>query len=142
RLALEKAIHELTFHAAIADEADSAPRAALEAKQAELNDLNAEIDPIQSRYDRLTRQFYVPKSAIKKNKYDLSASRYRPAEQEERYQTPHRDSWARLAELEQVIGDSARVLGEMLGCVLFEWNWEKLRKSMLEQVFRWSTKAK
>ncbi len=115
RLALEKTIHELTFHAAIASEEDTAPRATLEAKQAELNDLNAQIAPIQSRYERLTRQFYVPKAAIKKNKYDLSASRYRPAEQDDRYHAPPRETLARLAELERIIGQTARELEGMLG---------------------------
>jgi hypothetical protein len=40
--------------------------------------------PLRAEIDQLNRQFWVTKAQVKANKYDLSASRYRQVEQDEK----------------------------------------------------------
>ena len=90
-------------------------RSALGAGKADLAGLAARIAPLQSQIDRLDRQFWVSKAQVKGNKYDLSASRYRQAEQDEAYYEAPRMTMERLMELERVMIDEVRALNEQLG---------------------------
>lgn len=83
RLVLEKEINRLTFEHVIAPADDEAARQALEADQQKLTQLNEELTPLQKEINQLSRQFWVTKAQVRKNKYDLSASRYRQLERDE-----------------------------------------------------------
>ena len=76
--------------------------------KADLAALEARIAPLQSQIDRLSRQFWVTKAQVKANKYDLSASRYRQAEQDEAYYESPRVTMERLLELERVMTTEMR----------------------------------
>jgi len=83
--------------------------------KADLASLAARIGPLQSQIDRLSRQFWVTKAQVVANKYDLSASRYRQAEQDEAYYEAPRVTMERLLELERVMGEEIRALQGMAG---------------------------
>ncbi len=106
RLRLHGEINRLTFESAIAPgrrrrRRNCAPT--LDKMKADLAALEARLAPLQSQIDRLSRQFWVSKAQVKANKYDLSASRYRQAEQDEAYYEAPRVTLERLLELEQVM---------------------------------------
>ena len=83
--------------------------------KADLATLEARIGPLQSQIDRLSRQFWVTKAQVVAHKYDLSASRYRQAEQDEAYyEVPH-VTMERLLELERVMSEEIRMLQGMAG---------------------------
>ncbi len=92
----------------------SAVKAALTEAQAKLAELQAQIGPLQSELDQLTRQFWVTKERVKANKYDLSASRYRPLEGDEAWHESPQVTLERMARLEQVMAEEIRELKEML----------------------------
>ena len=71
--------------------------------KADLAALEARLAPLQSQIDRLDRQFWVTKAQVVANKYDLSASRYRQAEQDEAYYEAPRVTLERFWQLEQVM---------------------------------------
>ena len=74
----------------------------------------ARIAPLQSQIDRLGRQFWVTKAQVVANKYDLSASRYRQAEQDEAYYEAPQVTLGRLRQLEQVMDQELDQLEGML----------------------------
>ena len=82
--------------------------------KADLASLAARIGPLQSQIDRLSRQFWVTKAQVVANKYDLSASRYRQAEQDETYYESPRITMVRLREIEQVMTKALDELEESL----------------------------
>ena len=94
--------HPLTFEDAIAPNEDEQPKQALTAVQETLNQLGAEIQPLQAELDQLNRQFWVSKEEVQTNKYDLSASRYRQIEQEPVYYEAPQVTMERLLTLEHV----------------------------------------
>lgn len=61
------------------------PRAAREAAEAVLAELQARIQPLENEINQLTRQFWVSKEQVIAQNYDLSASRYREVEHEETF---------------------------------------------------------
>ncbi len=85
RLKMQAEINRLTFEAAIAPDGDEAARAALEADQKQLADLEAQIEPVQKEIDQLSRQFWVGKAQVVDNKYELTAGRYRQIEVDDDY---------------------------------------------------------
>lgn len=85
KLLLQKDINRLMFGAAIAPEDDEAAQQALEADQQKLATLEAKMAPLRAEIDQLNRQFWVTQAQVKANKYDLSASRYRQVEQDEKF---------------------------------------------------------
>jgi type I restriction enzyme M protein len=82
----------------------------LEQAQTELADLEAKIAPLQGQIDQLTRQFWVSKKAVKANKYDLSASRYRQIEQDAAYYEKPQVTMERLLTLERVMREEVEEL--------------------------------
>ncbi len=66
-------------------EAKKSSRDAREKAEAELAELEARIAPLQKEADRLTRQFWVTKDQVKKNNYELTASRYRQLDHDDTY---------------------------------------------------------
>ncbi len=105
RLRLHGEINRLAFESAIAPEDDGGDgtRASLDKAKAGLAGLEARVAPLQSQIDRLSRQFWVSKAQVKGNKYDLSASRYRQAEQDETYYEAPRVTLERLLRLEEIM---------------------------------------
>jgi len=120
RLRLHAEINRLTFESAIAPEDQDLTgfripvRSALDQMKADLATLEARIGPLQSQIDRLSRQFWVTKAQVKGNKYDLSASRYRQAEQDEAYYEAPRVTLGRLRQLEEVMDQELDQLEGML----------------------------
>jgi type I restriction enzyme M protein len=97
-------LNRLTFEQVIAPEGEDGPRAALDTAQRELAELEAQIAPLAPEYAQLRRQFWVSKEQIAAHKYDLSASRYRPREQDDVYHEPPQVTLERLKALERVMG--------------------------------------
>lgn len=110
RLKMQAEMNRLTFESVVAadgEEADGA-RALLEADQKKLDELNARIAPLQAQLEQLTRHFWVTKDRVKENKYDLSASRYREAVQDEAYFEMPQVTMERLLRLEGIMASEAR----------------------------------
>ena len=100
RLKHHEIIHRLKFEEVVADDPEKA-RAAREKAEAELSELQARIAPLQAEINQLGRQFWVDKSQVVANKYDLSASRYRELEQDQEFFEKPTVTLARLVALEQ-----------------------------------------
>jgi len=115
KLLLQKEINRLLFEAAIAPEDDDAAQATLETDQQKLATLDAQIAPLRAEIDQLTRQFWVTKAQVEANKYDLSASRYRQVEQDERYYEAPQVAMDRLLKLEHVMAAEVAELERLLG---------------------------
>ena len=115
RLAMQADIHRLTFEHAVAPEAEGAEALRLlDADRARLSELSAAIHPLQTEINQLGRQFWVEKSAIAANKYDLSASRYRQVEQDEAYYDTPETTLSRLLTLERVMAEETKELAGLL----------------------------
>ena len=114
RLRLHGEINRLAFESVIAANGDEPIHAELEAAKDELARLAAQIAPLQGEIDQLSRQFWVTKAQVKANGYDLTASRYRQAEQDEAYYEKPQVTMERLLELEQVMRSEIQALEEML----------------------------
>jgi type I restriction enzyme M protein len=126
RLRLQGEINRLTFESAIAPDLalprhseersdEESPRSALQATTDELATLEARIAPLQAQIDQLTRQFWVEVGQVRKNKYDLSASRYREVAQDEIYYERPQMTMERLMELEKLMAEEIQELQGLLG---------------------------
>jgi type I restriction enzyme M protein len=73
-----------------------------EAKAA-LEKVEAQIAPLQSELEQLSRQFWVGAEQVRANKYDLSAGRYRQQEPEERYLPNSDEVIKRLMDLNELM---------------------------------------
>jgi type I restriction enzyme M protein len=114
KLQLQAEINRLTFENAIAPEGDDQARTQLDVAQHQLADLQAQISPLQGEFNQLTRQFWVTREQAKRNKYDLSSSRYRQVEQDEIYYENPEMTMERLLALEKVMAPSIKELGGLL----------------------------
>lgn len=83
RLNLQRDINRLMFESVIALPDDETARIALETEEQILAELAEKIAPLQKGIDQLSNQFWVTKKEVQANKYDFSASRYRPIEADE-----------------------------------------------------------
>jgi type I restriction enzyme M protein len=101
RLKHYEVIHRLKFEEVVADDADKA-RTSREKAEVELSELQSRIAPLQAEINQLGRQFWVEKKLIATNKYDLSASRYRDAEQDDLFLEKPALTLERLKKLETV----------------------------------------
>ena len=114
RLSLHADINRLTFESAIAPDEGAAVHADLEREQRRLSELEAQIVPLQAEINQLSRQFWVSKKAVKENKYDLSASRYRDQTYDEAFfEEPH-VTVGRLRDLNKAIELEIMELEKML----------------------------
>ncbi|MCB1190286.1 MAG: hypothetical protein KDK90_07625 [Leptospiraceae bacterium] len=77
----------------------------LEKEKEVLDSLNEKIHKLQNEYNQLQKQFFVDKSVIasSKNKYDLSASRYRIIEQDDEFYEKASVTLERMQKLENVM---------------------------------------
>jgi type I restriction enzyme M protein len=116
RLRMQADINRLTFESVIAPDGEETAkaRAALEADQQKLAEIDAQIAPLQAQFNRLSRQFWVTKEQVKANKYDLSASRYRQVEQDEGYYEKPQVTMERLLRLEQIMTSEIDALKRMV----------------------------
>lgn len=112
RLRLEGEVNRLTFEAALSPTGDGPIGEALEAARQELETLKAELKPQREEFNQLSRQFWVSKEAVKANKYDLSASRYRQVEKEETYCEKPEVTIKRMETLEGIILEAIKELNE------------------------------
>ncbi len=112
RLRLEGERNRLHFEDTISAEGHEGTREALDALKEQVAALEAQIAPLAAEVAQLTRHFWVEKRAIKEQKYDLSASRYRSVEPEPRYYERPRVTMERLRCLNEVMN---RELGELEG---------------------------
>jgi len=87
---------------------------ALQGAEAELAELQSRITPLENEINQLTRQFWVNKDQVTAHNYDLSASRYRQAEQEEVFYEQPAVTLDRMRRLEQAAESDMAALGEML----------------------------
>ncbi|MFN7564742.1 MAG: hypothetical protein ACK5TH_23410, partial [Prosthecobacter sp.] len=76
-------------------------RAAREAAEAELAELQSRIQPLENEINQLTRQFWVTKQQVAAQGYDLSASRYREVEHEETFYEEPSATLERMLALEK-----------------------------------------
>ncbi|MBN1304967.1 MAG: SAM-dependent DNA methyltransferase [Anaerolineales bacterium] len=113
RLQLEAEINRLTFEHAIAPD-DGQTNGELDVLKEKLAKLQSEIGELQAPIDQLTRQFWVSKNQVKTYKYDLSASRYHPVEQDEIYHEKPAVTMERLSILDRVMEEELQKLGELL----------------------------
>ena len=112
RLGLQARLNELQFESVIAPEGDEAATQALEGVKAQLAAIELQIAPLQPEYTQLRRQFWVEKSSVAGSKYDLSASRYKNADQDEQFFESPAVTLERLARLEGVMKSE---MTELLG---------------------------
>ena len=89
--------------------------ARIKTAKADLAELEGRMAPLKGEIDQLSRQFWVEKKAVKANKYDLSASRYRQAAPDETYHEAPRVTMERLLTLERVMREEVEALEELLG---------------------------
>lgn len=103
RLEMHAEINRLTFESAIATDGDEEAAKVLERDKQRLAELEAQISPLQSQIDQISRHFWVTKEQCKANGYDLSSSRYRQIKQDETYYELPQVTMERLLKLEQVV---------------------------------------
>jgi type I restriction enzyme M protein len=84
RLKHHEIIRRLKFEEVLAEHPMTAPTPCQKA-EAKLADLQERIAPLQAEINQLGRQFWVDKEQVVGNKYDLSASRYRDVEQDDKF---------------------------------------------------------
>lgn len=85
-----------------------------EKADAELAELQSRIGPLQAEINQLSRQFWVTRDQVKAHKYDLSASHYRPVEQDEGFHEEPHVTLERMARLESVAAGEIAALQERL----------------------------
>lgn len=114
RLELERDINRLKFEVAIAngDEHDAHQR--LVAEQQQVEELNAQLNPLRAEINKLTQHFWVTKELVAANKYDLTASRYRKVEREEVFYEDPMVTTKRMLALEVTISEGIRRIQESL----------------------------
>jgi len=83
--------------------------------QARYAELQSKIVNPQSEIEQLTRQFWVDVTQVRANKYDLSASRYRQADNDETYHESPGGTLERLSRLEQVMVEEIDELKKIIG---------------------------
>jgi type I restriction enzyme M protein len=113
RLEHRATIHRLKFEEVISKGADKS-RAMREKAEAELDELQSRIAPLQTEINQLTRQFWVTKDQVKAHKYDLSASRYRQVEQDEVFYEQSHITLERLRQLEKFATNEVAELDQLL----------------------------
>jgi type I restriction enzyme M protein len=112
----EGELNRLTFAATIANDGAAAKAAeALARVQAEKEQLQVAMAPLQAEIEQLRRQFWVSKKQVKANKYDLSASRYREIEPEPTYYERPLVTMERLLKLESVMAQEINELERLVG---------------------------
>ncbi len=115
RLRLEGEANRLSFEAVIAGDGEAqAADGALEAVRQAQAELQARAAPLKAQLERLDRQFWVSKTQVRANKYDLSAGRYREIEPEPVYYEEPVVTMERLLQLEKVISIQVKHLQEQV----------------------------
>ena len=102
RLQLEAAQHRLRFESVISADGEAQIHRDLQAAQAELAQVQAQIAPFQGEIEQLSRQFWVDKAQVRANGYDLTASRYRQVAQDEAFFEAPAVTMERLRQLEMM----------------------------------------
>ncbi len=114
RLALEATLHRLRFASVIDGDGEAQIHRDLQGAQAELAQVQAQIAPLHGEIEQLSRQFWVSKAQVRANGYDLTASRYRQVVQDEAFYEAPGVTIERLLELEQIISQELRQLGDIV----------------------------
>jgi type I restriction enzyme M protein len=114
RLAHHAIIHRLKYEEVISNDFDKA-RSAREQAEAELAKLQIKISPLEKEINQIGRHFLVDKKKLVENKYDLSASRYRDLEEDEKYYAKPKLTLERMRGLELAAESNLAALEKMLG---------------------------
>jgi type I restriction enzyme M protein len=115
RLQHHAAIHRLRFEEVIASDGEGERARAIRQKaEAELSELQIRMRPLEDEINRLTRQFWVDKDHVRENKYDLSASRYRPLETADEFYEMPNVTLTRLRQLESTATSQIDLLESMV----------------------------
>jgi type I restriction enzyme M protein len=119
RLAHHEIIHRLKFEEVIAEDGQAeAARNEREKAEAELAELQVKMTPLQDEINQLGRQLWVSKEDVVKQKYDLSASRYRDAEHDVVFFEEPVSTLDRLGQLQARSESLMSELREFIGCPL------------------------
>jgi type I restriction enzyme M protein len=113
RLEHHAIIHRLKFEEVVSKTPDIA-RTVREKAEAELDELQSRMTPLQTEINQLTRQFWVAKEKVRANRYDLSPSRYRLLEQDDAFYEDPSVTLERLRQLEDVAAHDVAALEGML----------------------------
>lgn len=113
RLKHQEDINRLQFESVL-DETNETLQAQLTLCKQELAELDEKIHIFQKEFNQLSRQFWVGKTEIANNKYDLSASRYRQLEQDETFYPNPRVTLERMVRLETSIQNDINELEGLL----------------------------
>lgn len=114
RLRLQAESHRLAFESAIAAGGEGPIHAAREGADREGAALQARITPLQAELDQCTRHFWVSKKEVRANRYDLSASSYRQAEQSSTYYEEPQVTIERLLQIERVMTEEIQGIQRLL----------------------------
>jgi type I restriction enzyme M protein len=76
----------------------------------DLRKQNSAIQTLQSEFNRLSRQFWVPKQDILDAKYDLSSDRYRQVERDEQFCVNTPETLARIDLLESALAKEFKAM--------------------------------
>jgi type I restriction enzyme M protein len=114
RLALEAALHRLRFESVIDGDGEAQIHRDLQAAQAELGQVQAQIAPLHGEIEQLSRQFWVSKAQVRANGYDLTASRYRQVVQDEAFYEAPGVTIERLRTLESVLSNELHELESLI----------------------------
>ena len=112
RLRVEGEINRLIFEKIVSPGDDI--NGELDELKSKLDNLLVEISKFQDPIDQLSRQFWVSKTRVQENKYDLSASRYREIDQDETYHEEPSVTIERLLKLENVMANEVEQINQLL----------------------------
>lgn len=112
RLLLHEAIDKLQFEAVLS-EADTG-NTSLNQQKNKLNKLDQRIHVLQREFNQLSRQFWVEKVEIVRNKYDLHTKQYRQIEQDDEYYPSAATTLERLSILSRSAQEQVKELEGLL----------------------------
>ena len=105
----QEEIDRLKFESVINHDDQKAAKA-LTLSLKELSELESKIHVLQEEFNQLSRQFVIRKAEIVKNKYDLSASKYRQFERDPAYTPSPRLIIDRMRQIDGAIGSELKQL--------------------------------
>lgn len=88
-------------------------RAAREQAETELATLQTRIAPLEQEINQLTRQFWVTRTQVRAQNYDLSTSRYREVEHEDAFHEDPAVTLVRMRQLEHAAVEAVKILEKM-----------------------------
>ena len=106
-------LHRLRFEEAMATDQATAVKDRT-AAEAALSDLQEQVAPLVREMNQITRQFWVSKGQLAKNKYGLMASAYRPVVLDEIYLEDATVTLDRIQKLDGLMQDKISTIRQLL----------------------------